>query len=109
LKVKGFFPQFDFPDRPLEKVAMDLSKELIDSSCDTWDGITIRRPDLHAAGIELGMLGMERMMKTKNWAPTSGPPIWWILCFGDEKASEVAGRKEKGAEERASPERPIEK
>jgi hypothetical protein len=89
---------------------MDLSKELIASSCDQRDGITIRRPDLHAAGIELGMLATQRMMKNKNWAPSPGPPIFLVLSLGYEKACEMMGWKEQGEEvERASPERPIKK
>jgi len=57
VKVTGFYPQFDFLDRPLERVAMELYKELVASSCDTSNGVVIRRPDLHAAGIEPGILG----------------------------------------------------
>jgi hypothetical protein len=68
VKVKGFYPQFDFPDRPVEQVAMELSKELIDASGAKRNGMNIRRPDLHAAGIELGILAAQRFVKTKNWS-----------------------------------------
>jgi hypothetical protein len=72
---------------------MDLSKDLIDSSRSKWDGITIRYPDRHAMGIELGILAVERMMQRKQWRPDPGPPLWWILCFGGERGSALMAEK----------------
>jgi hypothetical protein len=89
---------------------MDLSKDLIDSSRSKWDGITIRYPDRHAMGIELGILAVERLMERKQWRPDAGPPLWWILCFGAERASvPVAEEPEKRAKETDSTKRPIKK
>jgi hypothetical protein len=89
---------------------MDLSKDLIDSSRSKWDGITIRYPDRHAMGIELGILAVERMMQRKQWRPDPGPPLWRILCFGGERGSALMAEKGgKPAKKTDSTKRPIKK
>lgn len=55
---------------------MKLSKELIDSFCDPWDG-TITRPDLHAAGIEVGMSDGRTGQRTKNVPTRFGTSEHW--------------------------------
>jgi hypothetical protein len=106
--VKGFYPEFDFPDRPVEKVMMDLSCELIESSWDKWDGVTMRRPDLHALGIEFGTLALQRYLEIKQWAPSPGPPLFLVLSVGYERACNLGGLKKTGEEEPpAPPERPM--
>jgi hypothetical protein len=105
--AKDFYPEFDFPDRPVEKVMMDLSHELIESSWDKWDGVTLRRPDLHALGIEFGTLALQRYLELKQWAPSPGPPLFLILCVGYQKARNWSDSKNKWEEAPAPPlERP---
>ena len=105
--MRGFYPQLDFPDKSAEWV-LKLSKELRGASyAGTGPGITIRRPQLHAAGVELGILASQSMMKNKNWTP--GPPVLLVLALGYEKACEWSGWRKEGTENRAAPESPIKK